>query len=467
MHPPSSDNSTVHRRQQPITSTTEGRLLLLDGEKGSVACRVHGSLLSNTFPRLSPEYTFEFATRSLLRMNNLIAVRGKPGASMVGPADYFGNIEKPHQYSYTIEMNQQNIPTFYQHPLDNQHDIHVPCIAIQDKDITSVKATWTSGIDKQSIDEKIVEYRSRDIQVFGDSLFENPGVLEIEGSSEIKLKQFDSLGVDLSSFQARLVANNTPFQITTVPLPSSDEYRAISYLYEPGYAQRQVDHGGGLFLEFHEFTQTITPLDDASEGFVTLAKWNEAHDHLNLIAVKIPYGCTLIIDGGCIHGDTNLSGMFMMCMTSNHVTMKTANTVFLKHASTHHNLTLSIDNEQNTRNNDQLPSTAHIAARPFVIYENSSEAEIETFRLATQNMNFIFNPFSLAYWKLSLFAMNDISIPMLIGCITAAIIFTIFSAITFGMGVCCIAGGAISATGIGFFAVKALDAQEPPLQHVI
>ena len=44
----------------------------------------------------------------------------------------------------------------------------------------------------------------------------------------------------------------------------------------------------------------------------------------------------------CIHGDTNLDGMFMMGMTSNHETMKTADTVFLKHAENNANIALSI-----------------------------------------------------------------------------------------------------------------------------
>src|SRR5438045_4085077 len=72
------------------------RLLLLDGDDGTVACRIYGDLMSATIPRFSDNWTLESATRSLLRMKNLTAVRGIPGASMVGPVDYLGNLEEPH-----------------------------------------------------------------------------------------------------------------------------------------------------------------------------------------------------------------------------------------------------------------------------------------------------------------------------------------------------------------------------------
>lgn len=47
---------------------TPKRLLLLDGEKGSVACRVYGHLMSGTIPRISSNGHLESATRSLLRL---------------------------------------------------------------------------------------------------------------------------------------------------------------------------------------------------------------------------------------------------------------------------------------------------------------------------------------------------------------------------------------------------------------
>src|SRR5690242_11290945 len=48
--------------------TPPARLLLLEGNYGTVACRIYG-LLSKTIPRFSDNWTLESATRSLLRMN--------------------------------------------------------------------------------------------------------------------------------------------------------------------------------------------------------------------------------------------------------------------------------------------------------------------------------------------------------------------------------------------------------------
>lgn len=69
----------------PVTFDEPKRLLLLDGEDGTVACRIYGPLMSGTLPRFSDNWTIESATRSLLRMKNLTAVRGHLGAGMMGP----------------------------------------------------------------------------------------------------------------------------------------------------------------------------------------------------------------------------------------------------------------------------------------------------------------------------------------------------------------------------------------------
>lgn len=44
--------------------------------------------------------------------------------------------------------------------------------------------------------------------------------------------------------------------------------------------------------------------------------------------------CTLILDPESVHGDAQIVGPHLMAMTSNHKTMETADTVFLKHAKT-------------------------------------------------------------------------------------------------------------------------------------
>lgn len=381
----------------PSTATYDRceRLLLLDGDEGTVACRVYGRLLSGTLPRFSDNGTVEFATRSLLRMNNLVAVRGERGASMIGPADYFGNLEEPHKYLYTIDTS---FPPIILRTVITDENQEPPSNlkAFDPSLVTTVRMNWISG-KTGNPQAKQLEYgvSEKDAR---QSLFPNPGLLEIDGEC-VKLNYFNPREVDLSSFKARLVENATPFQITKKPLPSKDDYRLVTYLYEPGYAHWQIENGSGLFLEEHLFSQTMTPINPSSNGFVILARKNGNLGELELIGVQIPYGYTLIIEEGCIHGDTTLEGFFMMGMTSDHTTMGTADTVFLKSFRTKQNMRVVMDKIDTS--SDQSDD---IALPPYVIYKGATDGERGAFREATQGASFIFNPFSheVGEWARSL-----------------------------------------------------------------
>jgi hypothetical protein len=364
------------------------RLLLLDGDDGTVACRVYGSLMSATIPRFSDNWTLESASRSLLRMQNLTAIRGIPGASMVGPADYLGNLEEPHKYLYTIK--NQFPPLFYR--ILNEHQTNECALQEFDTDfLTVVKATWISGKEEGALQEKKLEYNVTQNHL-RYSLFLDPGLLEIDRNL-IELKYFDPRGIDLSTFKARLVSNQTPFQITEKELPPKDEYRLVTYLYEPLYADWQIQNGSGLFLEKHRFSQTITPITPDSGGYVSLARTNENGDELELIGVQIPYEYTLIIEEGCIHGDTTLNGFFMMGMTSDHTTMGTADTVFLKYPHTKENVKMVlVGTESSTFISSVVPP-------PYVIYKDASDLDRWKFQKLTYGQNFIFNPWSREYWR--------------------------------------------------------------------
>ena len=137
----------------PASFEEPTRLLLLDGDDGTVACRIYGTLSSATIPRFSETWTLESATRSLLRMTNLTAVRGEPGASMVGPIDYLGNLEAPHKYLYTIENDR--LPVFYKRPItDENQKQDLPLKKFDDSVITTIKAHWISGYKTDVIEEK-------------------------------------------------------------------------------------------------------------------------------------------------------------------------------------------------------------------------------------------------------------------------------------------------------------------------
>lgn len=332
-----------------IVGYFEDRLLILDGEKGTVACRVCYQL-SRTMPWLSEDWTIECSARTYLRMANLIAVRGKRGASMVGPCDYFGNLGQLEKYMYSFDVGLFP-PTIQRVPLHHQEMVQ---LADFDRAFTtSVNARWISGKgDPLVIKEKNKEYALKEHHL-RQSLFLHPGLLELD-TAHVELQHFDPRGIDLSSFRARLVENSTPFLISAQPLPAKDYFRVVTYCYEEGYADWQVAEGSGLFIERHKFSQFMTPLTPFSKGFVVLARLKEESDkELEMVGIQIPFGYTLIIEEGCIHGDTTLSGLYMMGMTSDHTTMATADTVFLKNRATKENVRITI--RTNEKDSQPIP----------------------------------------------------------------------------------------------------------------
>lgn len=362
------------------------RLMLLNAQYGSVACRVRGES-SATIPRLSRQWVSELATRSILRMINLKTSRGEtPDAQMMGPCDYFGNLEAPHKHLYTIDIDEDGIPAFLINKAGRQAPTNLGSYTICPQDVSStVTAHWHKGVrpETKAIQAK---YAGSGTPVLGESLFPNAGILEIEGSDRLVLKKFDATKIDLTPFKARLVDNKVPFSITKDPIPSSDDYRAVTYLYEPNYADDVVKNGGGLFLETHQFAQTMTPIDATAGGFVTLGRWvDEKQTQLELIAVEIPFGHTLIVEKDCIHGDTNLAGMFLMCMTSNHVTMNTADTVFLKSPTTVKNYSIEREGGAPTKVSPLQP--------PVFLSKQATADEKERFGRILKAHNTIFNPF--------------------------------------------------------------------------
>jgi hypothetical protein len=364
-----------------------GRLLFLNGEKGTVACRVSAPV-SRTLPRISKDKTLEFATRSFLRLSNLRAVRGAPGASMVGPCDYLGNLGQLDKHLYSFDTTSFP-PNIQRTPISENTPTNF-LTKFDDIVVTTVRANWICGKETTAIQQKRAEYQFQP-QHLRQSLFLHPGLLEID-RGQINLNAFDPRGVDLSSFKARLVDNSVPFQISQKPLPSKDDYRVVTYRYEEGYADWQVQQGSGLFLEKHRFSQTITPITPDSKGFVVLARLNENDNELELIGIRIPYEHTLIIEEECIHGDTTLNGFFMMGMTSDHTTMRTADTVFLKDPATKKNVNISLPGSNEEAINHLIPLLN--LPEPYVLYTGANSSEKKHFKRLIANKSIIFNPFN-------------------------------------------------------------------------
>jgi hypothetical protein len=195
------------------------------------------------------------------------------------------------------------------------------------------------------------------------------GVLEID-AGQLSLQAFDATAFDLSPFGARMVKNDQPFSIVK---EKEDPMEAVTYLFNEHYATAQVENQVGLFLETHAFSQTMTPLTKDCGGYVMLARRQDDAETYEVIAVQIPYGYTLIVSKGAIHGDTTLKGKYMMCMTANHKTMATADVVFLKSRYTKENLRVAL---LNTKEPTELLSKSDEAV---LYYENNNKEKSTAF----------------------------------------------------------------------------------------
>lgn len=203
-----------------------------------------------------------------------------------------------------------------------------------------------------------------------DSLFDEPGLLLLpEPRLDLPLLA-DPHTFDLSPYHAQIVRNDAPFRFDQSLVASQPHaqhrLRVVTYNYGDDYYGRYLMRpgGSGSFIERHEFIQAITPLTPQCGGFVVLGRevetdaatgaerevrvgepsWTSSrtpspaggaspgsHRRLELVACPVPYGHTLLVDSGSIHGDSTLTGLYMMAMTGNHIAMRTADTVFLKH----------------------------------------------------------------------------------------------------------------------------------------
>lgn len=231
----------------PVTSREGYRYLPLKGEAGEVGCKVYGQGMK-TMPRRSPKGRLECSMRAIARLRNLIAVRGeKPGARMIGPCAYYGNLEKPHKYEFTLDIDDYGVPTFFKHKKGSVKlgEVKENQIADFTGKTTEINAVWHKGTSAniQDIQEKYAKGQQKAV---GESLFPDSGILEVD-QSQVDLPYFDATGVDLSSFKARLVKNDVPFSIVKTKVSAKDEFRPVSYFFDENYGNEQILGGGGLF----------------------------------------------------------------------------------------------------------------------------------------------------------------------------------------------------------------------------
>lgn len=143
------------------------QLLCLRGQEGTLACRVHDPISTTVFPQRSPRGRLRYGLLSEEKMGNLTAVRGIPGAAMVGPADYFCDLERSDQYLISINIGSEGMPSFDTHSLDSEPNHQAELLnMLEEEQLTKVKAQWFSGSNRDMLHQKLLEYKHQKNQVF-------------------------------------------------------------------------------------------------------------------------------------------------------------------------------------------------------------------------------------------------------------------------------------------------------------
>ena len=392
-----------------ITKTETQRLLGLRGNDGLFACRIAEGW--STSPIQNIDGRFSLASRSILRLNNITIFRNNPVTmndyklenSMIGPNHYFGVLDNTHTYCCTLQYTNKGIPVFVKEQTNIEQKL--PTDKIPDYYIKTIDTVqWISGKEQKNSNlfNETEATASKE-----QSLTKDLGklVLGIQ-QDELDLPKFNACLFDLSPFGARLVKNDKPFKITHA---KEDPMDVVTYHFGSNYATTIVQKGVGLFLETHDFTQIMSPITKDSGGFISLARWQG--ETLQLIGVEVPYGYSIIVDRGAIHGDSTFVGSYLMAMTINHKTMATADVVFLRNINEEKLMLKQEKNNFKTRDLlSEYISYNDTSLKPLVVISNGKYKKIfdniikdnkKTLDNAVKTgSSIIYNPFNSAEPKL-------------------------------------------------------------------
>lgn len=387
------------------TSYIPKRLIYFKGHDNQDSSALITRVCKN-YETISDILSGECATRTLLNLYNLHTVRGclqnnilNLDSSMSGPHHYFGFIFPTNYHIikfdtitgypnyYKVDSQTANLEILKQ----NKFLKKIP----ENKIIKFNKYKWISG----KIYKNIINTNNGQIQSQKDSLFENPGVLYLE-KEHLQFNVINNaIDIDLSSFRAQIVDNNKPFifnqSLVQQYKHAQHKLRIITYNYGSNYVDNYLIPDSGIFIERHEFIQAITPMNSDCTGFVILGRINNINYSLELIAVCIPFGFTLLVEPWAIHGDSLLNGMYMMAMTGNHEAMQTADTIFLKTVS-----------GKNIIVSDYEFSNKKIIPKAYDILMTSDKMPIQTLKkydeILKKNINSTINkinPIMNLFWK--------------------------------------------------------------------
>jgi hypothetical protein len=376
-----------------------------------------------TFP--TPD--LECSWRTVANLYNLQTVRGNLingeldlESSMSGPHHYYGNLDPTKHYTLEIkdshplfklvndEINDESNNKF---EIENHHILVIKDFNwikgtnmtkeqinryklinerpsyIDVENSNPVKNDINNNINNNFIGNLIDHYKSINNVIYNtsdnsssvDSLFAYPGVLELnEDELNIPLL-IDPQNYDLSSFSVQVVKNDQPFafnqDLVRKYQHAQHKLRVITYNYGSNYVKDYLMNSNGMFLEKHQFIQSITPSNEECGGYVLIGRY--INKSLEIVRICIPYGYTLLVDAMALHGDSGLIGTYIMSMTGDHHAMGTADTVYLKNKLTCRNVRI-VNEYEKCLNSDLLLTSNQLSLQQLRKYDVLIKKEISS-----------------------------------------------------------------------------------------
>jgi hypothetical protein len=269
----------------------------------------------------------EWTQRTLDNLSNLHVCRGnidsenvrlQPESAMSGPHHYFGYLEPEKAYLFHF-TDEDGFPTF------------TPTFTIPDQVHNKLPLPNSFPLRLKKED---YSWQSHTQPSNPFSLFQSPGIFWSKFTKLHIPTLYAASCFDLSIFNISLInSENEPiyFNSTFIKPEANDRLRLITYHFGSRYYENFCLKQNGIFLERHDFVQGVTPMNRECGGTIIVGRIIPETEELQLIQVYIPFGFVLILHPNAIHGDSTLTGLYLMMMSGNHNVMQLSDTVFLRH----------------------------------------------------------------------------------------------------------------------------------------
>jgi hypothetical protein len=175
-------------------------------------------------------------------------------------------------------------------------------------DHAKVKADWYTAQDALEAGIKVVSGSSAN--VFGAM-----GALLVPDG--FRIPTVIATKENVTYYGLQLIESGDSFGVDTWRHPIA----LMEYDYTRDYKKDFLmkEHGGGIFVETHEFPHIHIPTSKKCGGYIVIGKHVDG-DEYHFSAFQIPYGHALYTPSYTIHGDGTLAGVYALTVADSAIT---------------------------------------------------------------------------------------------------------------------------------------------------